>query len=212
CDAVQAASTLPIDVDRLGVDFLSLSAHKLYGPKGAGALYVRKEGSAGAGRATLVPQLEGGGQETGLRSGTLNVPGIVGFGRACAVAFSSRVREGRRLGALRDRLLRKLRAGAPDCVVNGGLEHRLPQNLNVSFPGLSSGELLAALPGVALSSGSACLSSSPEKSYVLQALGVPPDVKAGAVRFGLGRFNTAAEIDWAADRVLRAARRLRRKN
>ncbi len=205
CDAVQSAGRVPFDAGRAQADLVSLSAHKLYGPKGVGALYVRKRGTDGV---NLVPLFDGGAQETGLRSGTLNVPGIVGFGVAAALARKGMAAESRRTGRLRDRLLEALRAPG-GLQVNGSLEHRLPNNLNVSFEGVEAGTLLAALPELALSAGSACLSTSPEPSYVLRALDIPDPRRRGAIRFGLGRFNTEKEVDRAARLVCRAVVRLR---
>lgn len=204
-DAAQSFGKLPIDVEVCHIDLLSASAHKIYGPKGVGALYVRCRDP----RVRLVPQMDGGGHESGLRSGTLNVPGIVGFGAACAIAASSMAEEARRTGALRDRLLALLQAGLEGVTVNGVLAPRLPGNLNVRFEGVDAASLLIALPGVALSTGSACTSAAITPSHVLRALGLSGREASSSVRFGIGRFNTEAEIDDVAARVIGAVRRLR---
>jgi cysteine desulfurase len=208
CDAAQAAGKIPVDVRRLGADLLSFTAHKLYGPMGVGALYVRKRGAP---QVPLLPLFDGGAHEGGLRSGTLNVPGIVGFGAACAIARRVLPAESRRLGRLRDRLCDKLSKGAPDRVVNGNRARRLPNNLNVSFPGVRADALMRKLPGLAVSSGSACLSTSPVPSHVLRALGMNDELARSAIRFGLGRFNTADEIERAAAHVINAVRVCRQK-
>lgn len=203
CDAAQAFGKIPIDAEGDGIDLLSVSAHKMYGPKGVGALYVRRR------KVRLTAQMDGGGHEAGMRSGTLNVPGIVGFGEACAIAAAEMDEETKRLCSLRDRLLDALRAGVDGLQVNGTMEHRLPGNLNVSFSGTASEALLMSLPEIALSAGSACSSASVEPSHVLRAIGVSPDLARGSVRFGLGRFNTEEEIDYTASRVVAAVTRLR---
>lgn len=204
CDAAQAAGKVPLDVERDAIDLLSLSAHKLYGPKGIGALYVRQKP-----RVAVAAQMDGGGHERGLRSGTLNVPAIVGFGEACAVAAREMVEESARVGLLRDRLLARIREGVGEVSVNGSLAERLPHNLNLGFRGVDSEALLMGLPDVALSSGSACSSAAIAPSHVLRALGLPEDLTHAAVRFGLGRFNTEEEIDYAAGRVVEVVGRLR---
>lgn len=186
-----------------GIALMSLSAHKMYGPKGIGALYVRRKP-----RVELAAQMDGGGHERGLRSGTLNVPAIVGFGEACAIVAREWAAESARLAALRDRLEAKL-LGLPGARVNGSRVHRLPNNLNVSLPGVDSESLLMALPDVAISSGSACSSATLAPSHVLRAIGLPEDVSHAAVRFGLGRFTTEDEVDYAAGRVTEAVTRLR---
>ncbi len=209
CDAAQALGKVPIDVKKMSVDLLSVTAHKIHGPKGVGALYIRKTSVP---QVKLLPMMDGGGHEGGFRSGTLNVPGIVGFGEACEL-YSKQNRlktESKRLRELRDRLKNTLLKNIPDCRVNGSLASRLPNNLNVSFEGVNAGELMAKLKGIALSSGSACLSSSTEPSYVLKALGIPEALRRSSVRFGLSRFNTSAEIDETAKRVILAVRMLRR--
>ena len=204
-DAVQAAGKVPVDVEGACVDLASFTAHKLYGPKGVGALYVRRKP-----RVRLAPIIDGGGHERGLRSGTLNVPGIVGFGKACEIAKAELSDEMKRLSTLRDRLLKKLQDGVPRTVVNGSLEHRLPGNLNISFAYVEGESLLMAInKRVAVSSGSACTSASLEPSYVLRALGVGDDLAHSSLRFGLGRFTTEAEIDEVAALVVKSANRLR---
>ena len=204
-DAVQAVGKVPFDVSKLPVDLVSITAHKIYGPKGVGALYVRR----GDARLDLEPLIDGGGHERGLRSGTLNVTGIVGLGKACEVAGSQMDSDRTTLGALRDRLLAGLRSAIPDLHVNGSLEHRLPNNLNVSFPGLSGESLLVGIDDICVSAGSACSSGSEEPPYVLVALGLDPDLARASLRFGLGRTTTEEEIDYTADKVARVVRQLR---
>lgn len=206
-DAAQALGRLPLDVRLEGMDLLSMSAHKIYGPKGVGALFVRRRTP----RIRLAEQIHGGGHERGLRSGTLNVPGIVGFGEACALAARELEQEARRTGALRDRLLERLRLelGPEGFRVNGALEPRLPNNLNVSFRGVEGESLIMGMRDVAVSSGSACTSASAEPSHVLAALGLTPDEAHSSIRFGLGRFTTEEEIDYAAARVVETVRWLR---
>jgi cysteine desulfurase len=205
CDAAQAFGKIPIDVDQDHIDLMSISAHKMYGPKGVGALYVRRKDP----RVDLRPQMDGGGHEFGLRSGTLNVPGIVGFGEACAIAQVEMAEEAARLGALRDLLKLRLESALEGTRVNGSLEHRLPGNLNMSFAGVDAEALLMCLPDVALSTGSACSSATAETSHVLRALGVGEEGARSSVRFGLGRFTTEEEVECAAGRVIEAVRRLR---
>jgi cysteine desulfurase len=203
-DAVQAAGKVPVDVHAAGVDLASLTAHKVYGPKGIGALYVRRRQP----RVSLAPLIDGGGHERGMRSGTLNVPGIVGFGAAAALARREMASEAARLLGLRTRLLAHLTAGLPDLVVNGALAARLPGNLNVSFPGVDGETLLLALcDEVAISSGAACTAAEP--SHVLRALGRPTELALASLRFGLGRWTTEAEIDAVAARVVDTVRRSR---
>jgi cysteine desulfurase len=204
-DAVQAVGKIPVDVTAWNVDLLSVTAHKMYGPKGVGALYVRRKP-----RVRLAPQIDGGGHERGMRSGTLNVPGIVGFGAACALAQQLLPDEMKRLSSLRDRLLHKIQAGVPQVFVNGSVEHRLPGNLNISFAYIEGESMLMALnKSVAVSSGSACTSASLEPSYVLRALGLGDDLAHSSIRFCLGRFNTEEEVDRIADLVVKSANRLR---
>ncbi len=205
CDAVQVLGKAPFDVERANVDLASISGHKIYGPKGVGALYVRRKP-----RVRLTPIIDGGGHERGMRSGTLNVPGIVGLGAACELAQRELPEESRRLTALRDRLLAKLRAAVPEVHVNGSLEHRLPGNLNVSFAYVEGEALLMSInKQVACSSGSACTSASLEPSYVLRALGVGDDLAHSSIRFGIGRFNTEEEIDHVAALMAASVTRLR---
>ncbi|MGI9048383.1 MAG: cysteine desulfurase family protein [Rubrobacteraceae bacterium] len=205
-DAAQALGKVPVSAGQLGVDLMSLSAHKCYGPKGVGALYVRRRPLSGVRRVRPEPLLRGGGQERGLRSGTLNVPGIVGFGRAASLAAAALPEECDRIAGLRDKLWKRLVAGVPDAHLNGHPEARLPNTLNVSFQGIGAGELLAALPEVAASAGSACASASPEPSPVLRAMGVSERVALSSVRFSLGRFTTSGEVETAAEHIVRAAR------
>jgi cysteine desulfurase len=203
CDAAQAFGKLPVDVTEGHIDLMSVSAHKMYGPKGVGALYVRRR------KVQLAAQMDGGGHESGFRSGTLNVPAIVGFGEACALCADEMAEEGVRVAALRDRLRQQLQDGLEAVTVNGSLEHRLPGNLNVSFAGVNAETLLMSLPEVALSTGSACSSAVAEPSHVLRALGIGEDRAHSSVRFGLGRSNTPEEIDFVAGRVVESVRRLR---
>jgi cysteine desulfurase len=203
-DAVQAAGRVPFAVNQLDVDLASLTAHKLYGPKGVGALYVRRRPR----RVTVAPLLDGGGHERGMRSGTLNVPGIIGFGAAAARASRELASEAARLKALRDRLLTGLRIQVPDVVVNGSLDARLPGNLNVSFPAVDGEALLVSLcDDIAISSGAACTAAEP--SYVLKALGRKTELALASLRFGLGRWTTEEEIDFAVERVSQVVARLR---
>jgi cysteine desulfurase len=202
-DAAQALGKVPVNVEKLGADMMSLSAHKAYGPKGVGALYVRRRPAAGVRRFRLSPLLRGGGQERRMRSGTLNVPGIVGFGRAAEIGAGSLLEESERLSALRDRLHEILREGVPGLRLNGHPERRLPNTLNVSFPGVDVGELLGALPDVAVSAGSACASMNAEPSHVLAAMGAE-DEDSAAVRFSLGRSTTGEEVERAGRMVVEA--------
>jgi cysteine desulfurase len=195
-DAAQAAGKIPLDVKTLGVDLLSFTAHKMYGPKGVGALYIRRRA-----RVALAPILEGGGQERGLRSGTLNVPGIVGLGRAAEINAAELPVESARLGALRDRLYEALRTKVSGVGLNGSLERRLPHNLSVHFTGVAGESILLAVDDIALSSGSACSSGTVEPSYVLKACGIEDDLALSSIRFGLGRFTTEEEIDYAVEKV-----------
>jgi len=218
CDATQAAGKLPVDVRKLGVDLMSFTAHKIYGPKGIGALYVRK----GEGSVRLVPQIDGGGQEGSLRSGTLNVPGIVGFAKALDLCLAELPSEMGRLAALRDRLWSGLRREVPDVVLSGpefmssgasgpdgvrGL--RLPGNLNCAFPYVNGEALMMSMKTIAVSSGSACTSANPEPSHVLLALGLSEDLTRASLRFGIGRYNTEEEVDYAIAAVAENVHRLR---
>jgi cysteine desulfurase len=217
-DATQGVGKLPLDVEAMHIDLLSLSAHKMYGPKGVGALYVRAKNP----RVRLTPLVDGGGHERGMRSGTLNVPGIVGLGRACALCRDGMADEAQRLLRLRERLKDHLFSELDDIYLNGHPVHRLPGNLNVSFAYVEGESLLMGLngstspiavgqspPAIAVSSGSACTSATLEPSYVLKALGVGDDLAHTSIRFGLGRFNTEEEVDYVAERVVHEVRRLR---
>jgi cysteine desulfurase len=203
-DAVQSLGRIPFDVEAVNADLVSLSAHKMYGPKGVGALYVRRRP-----RARLLGQIDGGGHERGYRSGTLNVPGIAGFGKAAALAREEMPAEAPRILALRERLRRTIQAGLDRVTVNGSLERRLPGNLNVSFAHVEGEALMIAMRDVAVSSGSACTSASLEPSYVLRAMGVSDEMAHASIRFGLGRFNTEEEVDHAGRLVVEKATRLR---
>ena len=200
-DAVQAFGKIPIDVERDQIDLMSASAHKLYGPKGVGALYVRRRPGV-----QLTAQMDGGGHESGRRSGTLNVPGIVGFGEACAICAEEMAEEAGRIGRLRDRLRQRLESALDRVRVNGSMAHRLPGNLHMTFEGLDGDALLTMLPEVAVSAASACSSARVEASHVLGAIGAP---EGASIRFGLGRWNTLEEVDAVADRVIEAVQRLR---
>jgi len=207
-DAAQAIGKVPVNVESASIDLLSLSAHKMYGPKGVGALYVRQRGP----RFRLAAQMDGGGHERGMRSGTLNVPGIVGLGAACALCARQMREESTRLRRLRDRLRAALESGLDGVAVNGRREPRLPHNLNMSFAGVEAEALMMGMPEVAVSSGSACTSATVEPSYVLQAMGVPDEAAHSSIRFGLGRFTTEEEIDYAAARIIEVVRKLRELN
>jgi cysteine desulfurase len=204
-DAVQAVGKIPVDVNAMNIDVLSLTAHKLYGPKGVGALYVRRRNP----RVQISEQINGGGHERGMRSGTLNVPGIVGLGKACELAGQEMAAEGERLRRLRDKLKAKLEGSLDYIHVNGSMESRLPNNLNISFVYVEGESLLMGINDVAVSSGSACTSATLEPSYVLKALGLVDDVAHSSIRFGLGRFNTEAEVDYVADKVIDIVQKLR---
>ncbi len=204
CDAAQAAGKLPVDVGDLGVDLLALSAHKMYGPKGVGALWVRRRP-----KLKLQPLIDGGGHERGLRSGTLPVPLVAGFGAACAIAGRELATESVRIAALRDRLHDGIRARVGGVHLNGSAEQRIAGNLNLSFDEVDGDALLMSMRGVAVSSGAACSSASLAPSYVLRALGVPDDLAHASVRFGLGRFNTEEEVDAVIDMVADAVDKLR---
>jgi cysteine desulfurase len=204
-DAVQGIGKTPFDVRAMNVDLASLSAHKIYGPKGVGALYVRRSRP----RVRLGAQMDGGGHERGNRSGTLNVPGIVGFAKACEILEREGAAETARIRALRDRLYDKLTTALPETVVNGDLERRLPGNLNISFACVEGEGLMMAIKDVAVSSGSACTSASLEPSYVLRSMGLDEADAHSSIRFGIGRFNTEEEIDYVADLVIGKVKKLR---
>ncbi len=203
-DAAQAVGKIPLDVRRLGIDLMSLSGHKIYAPKGIGALYVRRRP-----RVRLEAQMDGGGQERGFRSGTLPTPLCVGLGAACALAAQEMDQEAARLKPLRDRLLRAITAALPETVVNGDMESRIAGNLNLAFPGIEAEQLLMRLKDIALSTGSACTSAAVEPSYVLRAMGLDDALAHASLRIGLGRFTTAAEVDYAKERIIREVCRLR---
>jgi cysteine desulfurase len=217
-DATQGVGKLPVDVEAMNIDLLSMTAHKIYGPKGVGALYVRAKNP----RVRLTPVIDGGGHERGFRSGTLNVPGIVGFGKACALCREGLADEAQRILGLRERLREGLFSQLDEIYLNGHPVHRLPGNLNVSFAYVEGESLLMglngsthpiavgnSLPPIAVSSGSACTSATLEPSYVLKALGVGDDLAHTSIRFGLGRFNTEEEVDFVTERVVHEVRRLR---
>jgi cysteine desulfurase len=192
-DIAQATGKIPLDLDGWKVDLASISGHKLYGPKGVGALFVRRRP-----RVRLAPLFSGGGQERGLRSGTLPAPLIVGLGEACRLAQAEMATEADRLAALRDRLLERLRAAIPGIAVNGSTDHRIPGNLNLTFPAATASELMERAPDLCVSTGSACSSATIEPSYVLRAIGLADDTASRTLRIGLGRFTSAADVDYAA--------------
>ncbi|MFZ0431391.1 MAG: IscS subfamily cysteine desulfurase, partial [Candidatus Acidiferrales bacterium] len=204
-DGVQAIGKIPVDVQKDGIDLLSMSGHKLYGPKGVGALYVRRKNP----RVQLAAMIDGGGHERGMRSGTLNVPGIVGFGKACELCQQEMAAEDKRLRALRDRLTKSIMSRLDETFINGSMTHRLPHSMNISFAYVEGESLLMGINDVAVSSGSACTSATLEPSYVLKALGVGEDLAHTSIRFGIGRFNTEEEVDYVADRVVETVQRLR---
>jgi len=204
-DAAQAIGKTPFDVGKLGVDLVSISAHKLYGPKGVGALYIRSRSP----RVRLHPVVFGGGHERGFRPGTLNVPGAAGFGKAVEIAAKDPADESKRILLLRSRLHDTITQGLPDVHLNGHPTERLPGNLNLSFERVEGEALLMGIKDVAVSSGSACTSASLEPSHVLRALGVPDPLAHASIRYGIGRFTTEAEIDFAAQATITAVRRLR---
>ena len=204
-DAVQAAGKVPFDVSVVKADLASISAHKMYGPKGMGALFVRRRNP----RVLLAEQISGGGHERGMRSGTLNVPGIVGLGKAAALCKAEMATDGERLRMLRDRLNEKLHHNLDEIYINGSMEHRLPHNLNISFAYVEGESLLMGINDVAVSSGSACTSASLEPSYVLKALGAGDDLAHSSIRFGLGRWTTEEEVDYVVEKLTSVVRRLR---
>jgi cysteine desulfurase len=204
-DGVQAVGKIPVDVQKDNIDLLAISAHKIYGPKGVGALYVRRRNP----RVQLSAIIDGGGHERGMRSGTLNVPGIVGLGAACEIAQKEMAEESVRLCKLRDRLKAGLEARLDEVFINGSLEHRLPNNLNMSFAYVEGESLLMGINDIAVSSGSACTSATLEPSYVLKALGVGEDLAHTSIRFGLGRFNTDEEVDYVTEKMVQVVTKLR---
>jgi cysteine desulfurase len=201
-DAAQAIGKISIDVAPQNIDLLSISAHKAYGPKGVGALYVRNG-------VEIAATIDGGGHERGMRSGTLNVPGIVGLGKVCEICREEMPQESRRIAGLRNRLHEKIEAGLDEVYVNGSMEHRLPGNLNMSFAGIDGEELMTAIDDIAVSSGAACTSAHVEPSYVLKALGISDELAQSSIRFGIGRFNSDAEIDYVAEKVVHTVQQLR---
>ncbi|MBL8802573.1 MAG: IscS subfamily cysteine desulfurase [Planctomycetes bacterium] len=204
-DATQAAGKIPVDVEADHVDMLCLSGHKIYGPKGVGVLYVRRKNP----RVRLVAQMDGGGHERGMRSGTLNVPGIVGLGKACELARTELESEAKRSAELRDHLEKRIFSELDFVHLNGNREHRLPNNLNISFAFVEGESLLMGISDIAVSSGSACTSASLEPSHVLRSMDVGEDLAHSSIRFGVGRFTTREEVDFAADKVIAAVKRLR---
>ena len=204
-DAVQAVGKIPVNVQTDNIDVLSLTAHKIYGPKGVGALYVRRRNP----RVQITEQINGGGHERGMRSGTLNVPGIVGLGKACEIAGEEMAAETARLSELRDYLKAKFEKALDYIHVNGNMDHHLPGNLNMSFVHVEGESLLMGINDIAVSSGSACTSATLEPSYVLKALGLGDDVAHSSIRFGLGRFNNKAEVDYVSDKVIKVVQHLR---
>jgi cysteine desulfurase len=204
-DAVQAIGKVPVNVNQDNIDLMSITGHKLYGPKGVGALYVRRRNP----RVQVTAQMDGGGHERGMRSGTLNVPGIVGLGEACAIAQREMPEESARLRGMRDYLKDRLMDELDEVFVNGSLDHRLPHNLNISFAYVEGESMLMGINDIAVSSGSACTSATLEPSYVLKALGMGDDLAHSSLRFGIGRFNTMEEIEYTAGRVIEVVKKLR---
>ncbi|MBV8389533.1 MAG: IscS subfamily cysteine desulfurase, partial [Mucilaginibacter sp.] len=203
-DATQAVGKIPVDVNADGIDLLAFSAHKMYGPKGVGALYVRRKGP----RVKVTAQMDGGGHERGMRSGTLNVPGIVGFGKACELCMQEMESEAKRLSTMRDRLQKSL-LELEESYVNGNVDHRLPHVANISFKYVEGEGLMMAMKDLAVSSGSACTSASLEPSYVLKSLGLSDDLAHSSIRFGLGRFTTDEEVDYAIEVTKKSVTHLR---
>jgi cysteine desulfurase len=204
-DATQAVGKIPIDVNKMNIDLMSISAHKMYGPKGVGALYVRRKNP----RVQISAIIDGGGHERGMRSGTLNVTGIAGLGKACEIAQQDMPKEAERLRCLRDRLRKGLEAKLDEVFINGSMEYRLPNNLNMSFAYVEGESLLMGINDIAVSSGSACTSATLEPSYVLKALGVGEDLAHTSIRFGLGRFNTEEEVDYVVEKMAQVVIKLR---
>jgi cysteine desulfurase len=204
-DATQAVGKIPVDVEKDGIDLMSMSGHKIYGPKGIGAIYVRSKGP----RVRLTPQMDGGGHERGMRSGTLNVTGIIGLGQACEIAGAEMLEENRRLREIRDKLAAGIFERLDEVYLNGHPTERLPGNLNVSFAYVEGESLLMGISDIAVSSGSACTSATLEPSYVIRALGTDEELAHSSIRFGLGRFNTEEEVDYVTDRVSKEVKRLR---
>lgn len=205
CDATQGVGKIPVDVEAMGIDLMSFSAHKIYGPKGVGALYVRRKNP----RVRLAPMMDGGGHERGMRSGTLPVPLIVGFGKACEICMQVMPEESKRLTELRERLKEGILKSLDEVYLNGHPAKRLPNNLNLSFAYVEGESVLMGLKDIAVSSGSACTSATLEPSYVIRALGVGSDLAHSSIRFGLGRFNTPEEVDYVIKRVVETIQKLR---
>jgi len=204
-DAVQAIGKVPVNVNADNIDLMSITGHKLYGPKGVGALYVRRRNP----RVQLTAQMDGGGHERGMRSGTLNVPSIVGLGEACAICHREMAEESKKLQGMRDYLKDRLMGELDQVFINGSMEHRLPHNLNISFSYVEGESLLMGINDIAVSSGSACTSATLEPSYVLKALGLGDDLAHSSIRFGIGRFNTMEEVEYTAGRVIEIVKKLR---
>ncbi len=207
-DAAQSIGKMPMNVDKQNIDLMSIAGHKLYGPKGVGALYVRNKNP----RLRLSALLDGGGHERGMRSGTLNVPGIVGLGKACAIAQEEMLKESCHLAGKRNRLRDRILGRLDEVTINGSMEQRLPGNLNLSFAHVDGEALMMALNDIAVSSGSACTTAAIEPSHVLRAIGISDDLAHSSIRFGIGRFNTDAEIDYVADRIVETVTHLRELN
>ena len=205
-DAAQSVGKIPVDVVEMNIDLLSISAHKFYGPKGVGALFIRRKNP----RIQLKPIMFGGGHERGIRSGTLPVPNIVGLGKACEIATEVMINESRKIAALRDALLKGIRAENPNARINGSMERRLAGNLNMRFPGINNEAVIAAVPEIAISSGAACTTSTMEPSHVLLALGLSKNEAYSSLRFGIGRFNTKEDIDIASESINRCMKKLRK--
>jgi cysteine desulfurase len=207
-DAAQSIGKVPMDVSKRNIDLMSIAGHKMYAPKGVGALYVRRKNP----RAQISAMIDGGGHERGMRSGTLNVPGIVGLGKACAIAQEEMLKESCHLAGKRNRLRDRILSRLDEVYVNGSTEHRLPGNLNLTFAHVDGESLMMALNDIALSSGSACTTAALEPSHVLRAIGISDDLAHSSIRFGIGRFNTDAEVDYVANRVVETVMRLRELN
>ena len=203
-DAAQSVGKIPIDINKMGIDLLSISAHKMYGPKGVGALYIRRKNP----RVQLQPIMYGGGHEMGIRSGTLAVHNIVGLGKACEISKNVMIKESNRIKVLRDKLITMIQQNIPKTIINGNLERRLHGNLNMSFPGANNEEIIASMPDIAISSGAACTSSTMEASHVLLALGLSKQKAYSSLRFGIGRFNTSKEIEVVANSIVHCLQKL----
>ena len=203
-DAAQSVGKIPVDINKMGIDLLSISAHKMYGPKGVGALYMRRNNP----QVQLQPIMYGGGHERGIRSGTLPVPNIVGFGRACEISQNVMTVECKKIMDLRDNLIKMIQDNMPKAIVNGSINMRLPGNLNMRFPGVNNEAIIAAMPEIAISSGAACTSSTMEASHVLLALGLSKNEAYSSLRFGIGRFNTVEDIEIAAQSIRQSMQKL----